>query len=137
MSDESDLDEAFRSGRIFDSSPDDMKRFLRVLGHINVNGDSFQVRAVMRTLTINHLQMAGVIKDLNIQNGITAIAVKRLTWLAVGLAALQVAAAVFFVWRDFNPRKVAVDKEPVSHEAEHDASPPKDESTSPVKPLQE
>lgn len=113
-SDSDDLDDAFRTGAIFESSPEDMNRFLRVLGHINVNGESFQIRAVIRSLIINHLQTADVIRSLNTQNEISTKRVTVLTrWCAI-LAAVQVAGVVFFVWRDFNPRKVAVDKEPIS-----------------------
>jgi hypothetical protein len=137
MSDEEALSEAFKSGKIFESTPEDQKRFLRALGHYNVNGDSFQIRALIRALIINHLQTAGVIRDLNTQNSLTSMRVTVLTrWCAI-LAGVQVAAAAFFIWRDFNPRDVAGDQKGVSRESHHDAQPDKDQGGVEPKPSSE
>jgi hypothetical protein len=81
--------------------------------------------------------MAGIIRDLNTQNGVTAIKVKTLTAFCMILAALQVAAAVFFIWRDFNPRNVSVDKERIGENGRHDTHLDKDESPNIPKPIRE
>ena len=82
-------------------------------------------------------RLAHGLSALGVICGVLALAVKRLTVLAVGLAALQVAGVAFFVWRDFHPRNIPIHKEAVTSEGQPNADPPKDEGSSPVKPLRE
>lgn len=88
--DEEALNEAFKTGRVFDASREECERFLRVLGHINVNGpESFRSRAVIRSLILNHLQMTKVIRDLDTANKKTQTLVVILAVVAVGVGLLQ------------------------------------------------
>jgi hypothetical protein len=108
-SDSADMDRSVADDTFWTAAEKDQRRWLKSICVEHVD-PSHTTKEIVKGITLNHLQMERLIGRLNVQNGITATAVKRLTVFAVGLAALQVAGVVFFVWRDFNPRKVTVDK---------------------------
>lgn len=109
------LREQFSGRQISEFTDEDLTGFVDILCDEGIRSDEAQTRALLRITAINHIQMSRLIQRLNFQNGITAAAVKRLTWFALGLAALQVFFAGFFVWREFHPRDLPVEKTPVSH----------------------
>lgn len=101
-----ELDQIFDSGEVFDAKPEELKRHLRRLAAIpasaHMYGDMAQTAYVIRALTINHLQMArtiaeleSTIKMLNAENGKISKWVCRLTWVCAGCAVIQ---AVGVIW---------------------------------------
>jgi len=59
-----ELNSAFASGAIFDASQDDLKRYLQCLGTVGIMSAEVRTKAVVRALTINHIQMAATINKL-------------------------------------------------------------------------
>ncbi len=91
-----DLNRVFDDGSIFKSTPEDLERYLCALGTLNIQSDSVRTKAIVRALTINHVQMARMIVDventmkrLNAANDQTQRLVIRLTWFAVGVGVIQ------------------------------------------------
>jgi hypothetical protein len=122
--DSADMDKSVADDTFWSAAEMDQRRWLKSICTEHV-APTHTTKEIVKGITLNHLQMERLIGRLNVQNGITATAVKRLTWFAVGLAALQVVGVVFFVWRDFSPRKVTVDKSPDPN-ALHQNEDPKD-----------
>jgi hypothetical protein len=106
-----ELNEAFDSGSIFSATPQEQERFLRHLGYIvgnpHILGDQAQSTNIIRALTINHLQMArticeleSTIKKLNAENGKVSSRVLILTWVCAICGAIQVFGVFWMIFRD-------------------------------------
>jgi len=59
-----DMNKAFDDGSIFESTPLEIERYLAALGTINIQSDQVRVKAIIRSLILNHLQINKVIIDL-------------------------------------------------------------------------
>lgn len=99
-----DLNRAFDSGTIFSASPQDMERFLCALGTLNIQNDPVRTKAVVRALTINHVQMARTIKELedtmhrlNAANEKIQSKITILTIVAVIVGVVQAIASVMAI----------------------------------------
>jgi hypothetical protein len=99
------LTSAFRSEKIFGSNPDELKRLLCALGTDDLNREQDRSKAVIRALTINHIQMAATINKLeetitilNAENGKVAFRVLILTWCALGAALAQVWGVIYAIY---------------------------------------
>jgi hypothetical protein len=82
------LNDAFRSGSIFDAAEPELRRHLQTLAMVEARNPGLQYREIIRCLTINHLQMARAIaetratmRQLNASNA-------RLQWFAAILTAV-------------------------------------------------
>ena len=97
----SDLVQAFNSGYVFHATSDELEGYLRALGTVNIFEATERVKTNVRALTINHVQMVQVIrelrdtiKELNRENDTLA---RRILWLTLCCAAgtfLQLIVAV-------------------------------------------
>ena len=92
------LNAAFDDGTIFDASQDDLKQYLRCLGSVGILSDEVRTKAVVRALTINHIQMSvtiqtleATIKKLNAENGKVSRWVMILTFISSFVAVIQIA----------------------------------------------
>ena len=92
------LNAAFDDGAIFNASQDDLKRYLRCLGTLNISNYEVRTKAVVRALTINHIQMSATIqtlestiKKLNAENKEVSRWVMILTFIGVFVALMQLA----------------------------------------------
>lgn len=91
-----DLNRVFDTGAIFEATPEDLERYLCALGTLNIQSDQVRTKAVVRALTINHVQMArtiskleATIKDLDSANAKTQKLVITLGVIAIALAIVQ------------------------------------------------
>ena len=91
-----ELNKAFDSGTIFEASTEDLQRYLCALASLNIQSDQVRTKAVVRALTINHVQMArtigtfeSTIRTLDHANGRTQKLVVTLAIVAIAVAALQ------------------------------------------------
>jgi len=74
---------AFESGSIYSASADHLQEYLGLLySNFNANPQA-QGAIILRGLTINHIQMARLIKKLNTQN-------TWLTWIVIILAVASI-----------------------------------------------
>ena len=105
-----ELNRAFESGDVFNATAQDHQDYLRRLSAIppsaHMYGDKAQTAFVIRALTINHLQMARTIHELedtmrrlNSANEKTQRLVVRLTWIAVAVGVVQAITAVISLFR--------------------------------------
>ena len=102
---------SFDARKVSDFTDSELSDFVDILCDDGIKNDEHQTRALLRITALNHVRMERFIRRLNTQNGITADAVRRLTYFAVVLATIQVVGVIFFIWRDFNPRLGPVDKD--------------------------
>jgi hypothetical protein len=65
------MDLAFESGDIWDSPEDDMREFLSILNKQGIPNERVQHRAIIRALTINHIQMQRILAAQDKSNRIT------------------------------------------------------------------
>ena len=82
-----DVNRAFDSGSVFTDTTEDHERYLRSLGTVNIESNQVRTKAIVRALTINHIQMSRTISTLettvtklNSENDKVA---KRVFWLTV------------------------------------------------------
>lgn len=100
-----DLNRVFDNGTIFDATPEDLERYLCALGTLNIQSDPVRTKAIVRALTINHVQMARTMKEieatmhrLNTANDQTQKLVIQLTWVAIIVGAIQAAAGIISIF---------------------------------------
>jgi len=65
------MDRAFLSGEIWDCPESDLKAFLDRLNEDGIPNDRVQHRAIIRALTINHIQMQRILAAQERSNKIT------------------------------------------------------------------
>ena len=101
-----DLNRAFDTGSVFTATPQELESYLRALGSLNINSDAVRSKSVVRALTINHLQMARTIgelettiKKLNAENSILSKRVLVLTVVAVIFGAIQAFGVFWMIFR--------------------------------------
>jgi len=101
-----DLNRVFDDGSIFKSTPEDLERYLCALGTLNIESDPVRTKAIVRALTINHVQVARMIvgventmKRLNAANDQTQRLVIRLTWVAVAVGLIQAITGVLAIMK--------------------------------------
>lgn len=89
-----ELNAAFDRGSIFEASPEDLRRYVQTLGQINIKSDEVRIKAVIRTLVCNHLQMEHALKEMHQSNGLTQRLVVALTIAALFVGGLQALLAI-------------------------------------------
>jgi hypothetical protein len=96
-----DLNSAFKDGSIFSSTPEDLERYIAALGAINIESEQVRNKAIIRALTINHIQASRTLKGvestmkaLNETNDKTQKLMIGLTWAAIALAIIQSVASI-------------------------------------------
>lgn len=82
--DSADMDRSVANDTFWGAAEANQRRWLKSICVERVD-PSHTTKEIVKGITLNHLQMERLIGRLNVQNGITALAVKRLTWFAVGL----------------------------------------------------
>lgn len=100
------VDLAFRMGEVSKATPEQLEQWLNALCNGVVPNETVRHREIIRGLTINHVQMARTIRELedtmrhlNASNDKTQQLVVRLTWVAVAVGLIQAVAAVISLWR--------------------------------------
>jgi len=88
----SEVDLAFRSGKVGDADEETLERCLAVLCEHGVKNPDLKHREIIRGITINHIQMKRVIEKLDAQNTKTqrlflVVAVGSLFFTALGVVA--------------------------------------------------
>ena len=83
----SDLNKAFDSGSVFRATSEELEGYLRAIGTLNSFDSTERIKTIVRALSINHVQMAQVIRELrdtikklNRENDTLA---KRIFWLTL------------------------------------------------------
>ncbi len=96
-----EMDSAFQRSEVRDATPDQWEQWLQNLCTGNIPNEAIRHREIVRGITINHLQMAKMICELqdtiqrlNAANNTTQQLVVRLTWIAVVVGTIQAIAAV-------------------------------------------
>jgi hypothetical protein len=102
----SEIDKAFESGSIQNATEEQLQRWLQNLSTGNVPNESIRHRETIRGITINHIQMARTIQQLettirrlNTSNDKTQRLIIRLTWVAVIVGVFQAIAAAISLFR--------------------------------------
>jgi hypothetical protein len=88
--DHSEMDEAFTHGNVGDATPEQLDKWLQTLCTGNVPNESIRHREIVRGITINHIQMARMIRHLDESNRKTQLLVVVLTIAAVVVGVAQV-----------------------------------------------
>ena len=89
-----DLNRVFDDGTIFTASREDLERYLCALGTINILSDPVRAKAVVRALTINHVQMARAINGLEQTTRELSADSKRMQRLIMCLTVVGVVAGI-------------------------------------------
>lgn len=102
----SKMDEAFTNGDVGSATPEQMEIWLKTLCTGRIPNPAIHPREVIRGITLNHIQMARVIRELdatmhklNAANDQTQKLVIRLTWVAVVVGSIQAVAAIISLCR--------------------------------------
>ena len=97
------LNIAFREKPIWDMTPEERAEFVATLCNEEIPNPNVQHRAIVRMLAIDHVQMAGIIRELeatitrlNQENGKIAKRVLVLTWICAICGGIQ-AFGVFWM----------------------------------------
>jgi hypothetical protein len=102
----SEMDTAFQRGEVANADEAQLQRWLQNLCTGNVPNETVRHREIIRGLTINHIQMARTIRDLegtmqklNAANDKTQQLVVKLTRVAVVVGIIQAVVAVILLFR--------------------------------------
>ncbi len=102
----SEMDLAFQRGEVLDASEEQLQRWLQNLCTGPVDNEKVRHREIIRALTINHVQMARTIRQLdetmrrlNAANERTQKLLVRLTWVAVVVGIISAIATVIALFR--------------------------------------
>ena len=100
------LDQAIESGSIVDASPEQLQRWLISLTTGHIPNQMVHPREIIRGITINHIQMARTIRQLeetierlDADNRRTQRLVITLTYVAVSVGVIQTVAAILALFR--------------------------------------
>ena len=88
--DHREMDEAFTHGNVGDATPEQLDKWLQNLCTGNVPNESIRHREIVRGITINHIQMARMLRHLDESNRKTQLLVVVLTIAAVVVGVAQV-----------------------------------------------
>lgn len=103
---QSEMELAFRNGQVAAASDEQLQRWLQNLSTGHVANEMVRHREIIRGITINHIQMARTIRQieetmrkLNAGNERTQRLIIRLTWVAVAVGVVQAIAGIIALAR--------------------------------------
>lgn len=85
-----ELDAALKEHGFENSSDEDLQRFVVAMCHVFIKNDAVRERYMMRGITLNHIQMARMIRHIEASNKKTQTLVIVLAVVAIGVGVLQV-----------------------------------------------
>lgn len=96
-----EVDNAFKEKRAISAPESDVQKWLQAMCVQEIEKKSLEAREIIRAITLNNLQMAKIIVNLestitklNQENGQVSGRVKTLTWFCAILGGLQVVIAL-------------------------------------------
>ena len=85
-----ELDAALKEHGFENSSDEDLQRFVVAMCHVFIKNDAVRERYMRRGITLNHIQMARMIRHIEASNKKTQTLVIVLAVVAIGVGVLQV-----------------------------------------------
>lgn len=93
------MDEAFTHGNVGEASPEQLEKWLKTLCTGRVPNEQVRHREIIRGITINHIQMSRMIRNLDESNRRTQIVVVVLALAAVIVGVIQILIGILGLCR--------------------------------------